>query len=319
MTIAFKALQCPQCSGALPRVALWKWVECPWCHTTVTLGEETVRRKDFLDAWLRLCELQRNARSGRQLQTDTHTYSRVHSIFTRTGLEVCAADRETTYPQRVVLHVASDAVTSARLLRSWSVHQHFQADSGTSAAMLRLRMPRAWALESDSTQHRSVLVSHYPRLFEGTLADVLVAAPSGIDAGHAVWLWRRVLGALRYLHECGWVHAQVAPEHVLINSRDHLCLLLGWSQARTDASARARAHDLSQAAWCIRAALAGNVDVEPPVRCSGALGALLQRCCDDTAWLATQSAAALDVQIVTAAQSDFGPPKFVPFNVFSRT
>ena len=31
------------------------------------------------------------------------------------------------------------------------------------------------------------------------------------------------------------------------------------------------------------------------------------------------TAAALDVQIVTAAQSDFGPPKFVPFNVFSRT
>ena len=62
-----------------------------------------------------------------------------------------------------------------------------------------------------------------------------------------------------------------------------------------------------------------NVDVEPPVRCSGALGAIPQRCCDDTAWLAAQSAAALDVQIVTAAQSDFGPPKFVPFNVFSRT
>lgn len=319
MTIGFKALQCPQCSGALPRVALWKWVECPWCHTTVTLGEESVLRKDFRDARLRLCELQRHARSGRQLQTDDYTYVRVQTIVTRGGLEVCAAERETTYPQRVVLRIASDVAATARLARGWAVHQHFMANSHASAAMLRLHMPRAWALEADSPQHRTALVSHYPRHFEGTLADVLVAAPAGIDAGHAVWLWRRILGALRYLHECGWVHARVAPEHVLINSRDHLCLLLGWSQAHADASPRARARDLTQAAWCIRAALAGDVDVAPPVRCGGAFGALLQRCCDDPGWLATQSAPVLDAQIVTAARTDFGPPKFVPFNVFRRT
>ena len=191
MTIAFKALQCPQCSG---RCLVW---HCGNGEvrgvTTVTLEMRPFVAKDFLDAWLRLCELQRNARSGRQLPTDTHTYGRVHSIFN--------SHRFSVRPRivRQPIHSASyctlqfDAATTARLLRGWSVHQHFQADAGTSAAMLRLRMPRVGRWNLTAQQHHAPCWSAtIPGCLRGRLQDV-----GGCAVRHRCWprrgLWRRVL------------------------------------------------------------------------------------------------------------------------------
>src|SRR5690606_29130924 len=67
--------------------------------------------------------------------------------------------------------------------------------------------------------------------FVHTFDDVARAHPTGVGAGHAVWLWKRILELLGWVHASGWVHGAVLPEHLLVHARDHGVVLVGWSRA----------------------------------------------------------------------------------------
>jgi hypothetical protein len=67
--------------------------------------------------------------------------------------------------------------------------------------------------------------------FVHTLDDVVAAYPSGVDPRHAVWIWRRILEVLAFVHASGLVHGAVLPEHVVLHARGHGAVLVGWSAA----------------------------------------------------------------------------------------
>jgi hypothetical protein len=170
------------------------------------------------------------------------------------------------------------------------------------------------AVAGDVPQHALILKA--PNGYWGNVADLNARFPQGIDPRHAVWIWRRVLGMLAFVHSLGWVHGDVRPEHVLVHPGDHGARLIGWTSAQRDASGAAQAADLMRSARVIQILLGGSSESasgmnQVPVE----LSALVKQAAQEAAFCQQHGALGLDATLRSAARTAFGPPGFVPLDL----
>ncbi|MFG6416692.1 protein kinase family protein [Roseateles sp. DC23W] len=308
MTAGHGSPSCPQCGGSLPRQALWRAVSCSYCKAVVTLNTRWVERAAFRAAWARA---QLRADDGDWVTLAGTDYRLLAPLGRGTTSEAWLAERQGNARLRAVIKLEPPAA-AGKQAREATTLQRLQALSGPGSSYFSLRLPQPVA-QGLTARGAAIAVRAWPG-FWGSLADVMALHPQGLaDPRHAVWLWRRVLELLDYLHGQGWCHLDLRPKHWLIHPADHGVHLVGWSRAAPQADP---AVDLQQSAWALRAALAGAGEAPPalPARCPAALAQLLRRASEDRDWCRGQGAAGLARQLSAAALADFGPPRFVPFD-----
>lgn len=312
----YLALTCPQCGGALPRQAWWRIVSCPFCTAMVTRSEDVVEAAQFHQAWLRAMAAvpaasQVLALGGQRYRVLAPLGGGEHAV-------VYLAERLSHLPERVLLKIAHTGGESRPLQREQEVLRTLQALDGPGAAYFSTRLPqvvRSGIAGAGWQQGRAVLVSRYPVGYWGSMADVLLHQRHGIDPRHVVWIWRRVLDILGYVHAHGWAHGRLSPEHMLVQPRDHGVLVIGWRSAHGGASRGEQAEDLRQTAWSMRELLCGGMDLPAiPASLPVPLAGLLQRASEDHAWCGASGAAGIDEALRVAAREAFGAPRFVPFS-----
>ena len=315
------ALACPQCSAPLPRAARWRTVNCSYCGATITRGGETVERESFRAALRRANAA--NGDTGRMLQWRGARYRVLAPLALGEHSEVLLAQRLGALPERVTVKLARESADGAMLLREAAVLQALQALALPGAAYFTRRLPQpvgTGLAEGLAEGVRQALVLRHPAGFWGSLHDVRQAQPNGIDARHAVWLWRRMLEVLAFVHDAGWSHGDLSPAHALVHPRDHGVLLVGWSRARQasgSAHAAAAARDLMQSAWTVRAVLHGGTSDDSPglgARTPAPLAALLRRCSEDAAECQRLGARGIEQALSSASHEAFGAPQFVHFD-----
>ncbi|BEP67466.1 hypothetical protein GmRootV35_19800 [Variovorax sp. V35] len=307
--LSLLALSCPQCSAPLPRAARWRTVNCGYCGATITRGTETVERESFRAAWRRANAPQLSD-TGRLLQWRGAHYRVLEPLGQGEHSEVLLAERLGAVPERVTIKLARDAAGDAVLAREAAVLQALQALSVPGAAYFTRRLPQPLGLgvaQGLGDGERQALVLRHPTGFWGSLQEVQQANPQGIDARHAVWLWRRMLEVLAFVHGAGWTHRALAPAHALVHPRDHGVLLIGWSQARQDVSGGAIGRDLMASAHSVRALLSDGAVPAP-------LAALLRECSDDAVACERLGAQGIEQALSAASREAFGPPRFVHFD-----
>ncbi|MCE3608239.1 protein kinase family protein [Massilia sp. P8910] len=309
-------LLCPQCGSPLPRQALWRIVSCTYCGADVTRSEDLVRAADFHEAYLR----SRAGDSEADIACGGQRYKTIAHLGTGASATLALAERSGAMPRRVVLKIAHAATPAGQLAREKAILDQLQADDLPGAAYFTQRLPQAVAVGSSAGadgQLREVLVLRHPTGFWGSLADVRLAYGRAIDARHAVWMWRRVLEVLAYVHAGGWSHGRLAPEHLLVHPADHGVLIIGWSGARRSRhdGGAAQGRDLMQLAWAMRTMLA-DAPGEPAISRATPppLARLLERASLDPAWCAALGAEGMRQAVGRAAKEAFGPARFIDFN-----
>lgn len=60
------------------------------------------------------------------------------------------------------------------------------------------------------------------------LEQVRAAYPAGVSALDAGWIWRRILWALKYVHEQKIIHGAVLPQNIMILPEQHGVVLVDW-------------------------------------------------------------------------------------------
>jgi len=324
--LSLLALSCPQCSAPLPRAARWRTVDCSYCGATIVRGEEIVERESFRAAWRRA---NADVPGGRVLAWRGARYRVLAPIAAGEHSEVLLAERLGALPERVTMKLARDSAANGVLLREAAVLQGLQDLSGPGAAYFTRRLPQpvgTGVAEGLGDGARQALVLRHPTGFWGSLQDVERANPQGIDPRHAVWIWRRMLEVLSFVHGAGWTHRGLSPAHALVHPRDHGVLLIGWSRAQHaagSAHAAAVARDLMQAAWIVRALLHGGEGDEADVPGFGAhtpapLAALLRQCSDDATACERLGAQGIEQALSAASREAFGAPQFVHFDPAPR-
>lgn len=325
--LSLLALSCPQCSAPLPRAARWRTVNCSYCGATIVRGTETVERESFRAA---LRRANGDVPGGRILTWRGARYRVLAPLATGEHSEVLLAERLGALPERVTLKLARDSAADKVLLREAAVLKSLQELPVAGAAYFTRRLPQpvgtgvsTGVAEGLGDGARQALVLRHPTGFWGSLQDVQQANPQGIDPRHAVWLWRRMLEVLAFVHGAGWTHRDLSPAHALVHPRDHGVLLIGWSRAQHATGAAhtgAVVRDLMQAAWTVRAVLDGGGAGEPSVgrRTPAPLAALLRQCSEDAAACQRLGAQGIEQALSAASTEAFGPSRFVPFDPAPR-
>src|SRR5439155_6093800 len=83
---------------------------------------------------------------------------------------------------------------------------------------------------------RPAIVYRWRSGFQWTFDEMLVEHKGGVDPRAAVWMWKRVLDMLGWVHRGGWAHGNIGPSQLLVHPRDHGVALVGWSRAVKEGS-----------------------------------------------------------------------------------
>ncbi len=304
-----KALTCPHCTGPLHPEGV-KSAVCPYCrHLLVDLPPTWWARPVPVPPW----EGRPEDRGKPRVGLGKHRYVLDAKVGTGTHSDVWRAHRDARLTRRVVIKIARDADGEAALAAEHRTLERLSASGAEGATHFGRLLPEPIALgplRSDGSAHRAAAYGERPG-FVTTLEAVRARYPGGVDARVAVWMWKRLLEMLSWVHASGFVHGDVRPEHCLVHPSAHGVALIGWTKAawRFGGSGLSPSTDLAASARVFAYVLGG----EPgrlPRAVPASLARLTERASDPAR--AGEDAWVLHEELVRLAREQFGPPTHVP-------
>jgi hypothetical protein len=243
------------------------------------------------------------------------------------------AERDGRLTERLVIRFPRSDEAKSALRREDAVLSALQQSQAQGSHHFSRLLPQRVALGTGrlGTQgqggERFASVHRWRSGFVHSGLDVQRAHSSGIAPEHVVWMWKRLLEVLGFVHASGYAHGAVAPEHVLVHARDHGALPCGWSHAGklgeplvraegldaiypADQETLSVALDLSMVARTL-CVLSGGTPEAPSGAVPEPLAVILRSHAAgeldaSTAWIWAERVQAASTEV-------FGPPRFVPF------
>ena len=326
------AWKCPSCGASLSPGPFSRTVACTHCGTVVHVDEAVVASSRFREAY---------AAWSAPPPALAHVAFRVGEAFWTEVAPVARGEiadvvlvESVRWPrQRALCKTLRDArdlpmlEAEARALET--LRESTVPGADRFATLVPQVVARGVAVGGRFRGEATTLLRHVPS-FRRTLEDVRAAFPGGMDPHAGVWVWRRLLEVLSFLHRTGVVHGAVLPPHVLVEDGEHGVRLVGYGCAgapgaplaavltrhealyapETLRSARlARAGDLVAAARTVAWALGADATGRPPARVPAPLASLLE---EAAAGRAGDDALALRERVGAAGAQAFGAPSFHP-------
>lgn len=357
-----QALKCPQCLAPLPAPRRFeRSVVCPFCGSTVLVDPDAVPAAKFRAAW-REWRSAEAAGAGGSFELGDGFWVRGGLVAHGETCEVYAARRARWPSERALLKVVREPHEAPRLDHEWEVLTRLQESEAAGAPVFTARLPRpvahgamgAWSEGSEGGSRGAAggagaagtaraggggaraMALGWADSFVHTFEAVRRAHPPGIEPRASIWIWRRILEVLEFLHASGFVHGAVLPPHLLVEDGEHGVRLVGYGCAdrtgrplrmgRTGyttvypAAARGGAPltpalDLAMSARCVAWLVGGDAGSGAvPAGVPRALAAEIGRVAGldlsapidrDAAWTLRQGLGELARQV-------FGPPAFCP-------
>ncbi|MCP3143529.1 protein kinase family protein [Pyxidicoccus xibeiensis] len=255
--------------------------------------------------------------------------------------DVFLARRDARITELVVLKVVRALSDADLLTREYEILEALQRSEAQGAEHFSRLLPRPVArgpVKDPEGTPRAAAVYRWHSGFQHAFTEIREEYSSGVDPRAAVWMWKRLLELLGFVHRAGYAHGAVLPPHLLVHPRDHGLMLVGWASAvryttRQKLPAFSAAHrdfypqallrgetpdpttDLVMSARCIAWLLGGDpVSGAMPGGVPPALADLLRRQCDEKPAEAAD-AWRLKELVDQAARESFGPPKFIHFTM----
>lgn len=333
--MSMEVLSCPHCGAPLPARALREVLECAYCGRAIVPG-----------ASARWADLAGDAGSpdgpylgdgAERVRVGGRRFVVLGRVAEGDGCDVFFGRSDARLTELVLLKVARTRDAEAHLTRGWRALERLHESEAQGADFFATLLPQLVSFGPIKDRDgRLCAVFRWRSGFVHTFDDVLAQHPGGVDGRAAVWLWKRTLELLGWVHRSGWVHGAVLPAHLLVHARDHGVVLAGWSAATPNAptprerlavcSATQRdmypdaawegappttRTDLTMAARSVLKVLGGDVArgaVPPSV--PAPLAALLDAYLDERATARTDDAWALKEQVSAAGRAAYGPPRF---------
>ena len=323
-----RVLECPRCGAPLPRRAALVRVTCEYCKSEVVFDRLSVKA----DEYRRL--LESYVSSGRADVTLAGFRLRLLGrLAVGHSSDVFLATRTTRLTERLLLKVLRSAEDEALLQNEQAVLAKLEASSERGTAYFTSLVPqRAFSglLEGPGFARRFAAAFRQAPGFAHTLEQLLQQYPGGADPRHAIWIWRRALELLDWLHRSGVVHGALLPAHIVLDAREHSIGLVGFSCAGSagtplaamdsrqatfypaaDPQTLSAAGDLAMLARSIVHALGGE-PTRVPSHVPAPLAALLA---EQAAGSAALGALDLSRKVSAVARECFGAPQFVKLDL----
>ena len=227
------ALMCPQCNAPLAPSRFAASVTCSYCGAVVKLDESVISAAHFHEAF--------------QVWNSPAAYGAA-SWFTLGGRHwTCekllgqgeASDvyfgRLVRWPtELVMLKIQREGQDAEKLINEWKMLSLLYNSGAPGADFFTALIPQpvvAGEVKEGAFAGRQVNIFRWASGFRHTFEDVRQAYPQGIDPQASIWVWRRILEMLSFLHASGVVHGAILPEHLLVHESEHGIRLVGYGNA----------------------------------------------------------------------------------------
>lgn len=216
-----RVLFCDACGAPLDARSWDAWILCRYCASANSVGAPP--ESAMVD-------------DGRpRVNVGGRTYVIEGHIASGDTSEVYRARWAMRLGELVVLKV-NRSLDDADLLRNeFRTLERLAVPSDPNTAALAARLPQPIAFgpyasprSKDPASRRWVAVYRWRSGFVHTLEDVARVHPGGVDDRIAVWILKRTLELLGYVHRAGIVHGAVVPPHLVVHPRDHGVMLVGF-------------------------------------------------------------------------------------------
>ncbi len=130
--------------------------------------------------------------------------------------------------EKVLLKIARDPRDNDLLVNEVAVLNHLYPKGQKDEKFFRY-LPRIIDTARLPDRRQVTVLPH----FEGycSLAEIIAQYPEGIDFRDMVWMYKRLLSGLGFVHEMGVIHGALLPPHVLVHPTDHGAKIIDWSYA----------------------------------------------------------------------------------------
>jgi len=314
--MSIKALKCPHCLAPLP-LSGGKAMVCRFCeHVLVDLPDLWWARPVDVPAWAGRDEDRGKPRVG----LSRHRYVLRQKLASGEAADVYLARRDARLSEQVVLKVARGGAGSEgakALTREWRVLGRLSGSGANGSDYFSRLLPQPvaqGALRMEAGDSAYGVAYRWRSGFRHTLAGVRERHPRGVEPRVAVWMWKRMLEMLTWVHASGFVHGAVRPEHCIVHPTEQGVVLVGWSRAQwrhgSKGAASRPGEDIAASARVIVRVLGGDA-----ARLSSKVPAGLARLVLAQAEDAHHDAWEVREQLVLAAAEAFGPPAYTPFSM----
>jgi len=331
------ALVCPQCNAPLKPGLFARSVTCSYCGTTVQLDSSSVSAERFHEAY-RIWNSPESYQVASWISLGDRHWA-VNGQIASGEISDVYKGRLARWPTELaILKVLRDDKDIDRFDNEWKVLQALHRSEANGADSYTALLPQPIShgrISAGLFAGKRVSVFRRISGFKHTLTDVIREYPQGIPPQASIWIWRRILEILSFVHASGMVHGAVTPSHLLIQENDHGMRLVGYGCAgnkgqKLRASAgdyesfypkAARSQpllttqlDLIMSARCISAILAGDPEaMSLPDAVPAPLADIVRRVAQgDPTATPGEDAWRIREELGMLADRVFGPPKFVP-------
>jgi hypothetical protein len=227
------ALVCPQCNAPLAPHRFARSTVCPYCGVVVQFDESTVSAATFHEAfrvW--------NSPASYQIASWVSIGNRhwaVDKLISQGDIADVYSGRLARWPtELVILKILRDHQEAELFENEWNALRglHESAAPGAETFISLLPQPVLHGKITDGMfTGKWVSIFRWASGFYHTFEDVSRIYPQGIPPRASIWVWRRILEVLSFIHASGMVHGAILPAHLLVQENEHGVRLVGYSYA----------------------------------------------------------------------------------------
>ena len=331
------AIMCPQCNAPLAPHSFAHSVVCSYCSATVRLDESSVSAAIFHNAFL--------------VWNSPESYgipSWVSIGASHWAIDKCIAHgdisdvyigKRARWPTEIaILKILREPQDVNLFDNEWETLKALQQSKAPGADTFTMLIPEPIIhgdITTGSFAGRRVSIFRWESGFHHTFNEVIQAYPQGIPPRASIWIWRRILEILSFIHTSGMAHGAVLPSHLLIQENEHGVRLVGYSFAgqlgnklRTTSwgyksfypqptrsfSTLTAQLDIAMSARCMVSILGGNPETASlPKTVPTPLADIIQRIAlSKPTSTASKDAWIIREELGEVAKEIFGPPQFIP-------
>jgi hypothetical protein len=227
------ALLCPQCNAPLPPHRFARSITCPYCGTTVQLDETSISAATFHEAFKSW-----NSPAAYQAQSlvsigDRHwsldkliAHGEIADVYSG-----CCARWPT---ELVIIKILRDSQNAELLDNEWDTLEALIRSDAPGADTFTQLIPQP-VLHSNITggafTGQRANIFRWESGFHHSFEEVRRVYPQGVQPRASIWIWRRILEVLSFIHASGMVHAAVTSDHLLVQENEHGVRLIGYTRA----------------------------------------------------------------------------------------
>lgn len=331
-----QAIMCPQCGAPLAPHRFARSIVCSHCAATVRLDESSVSASKFHEAF-RVWNSPESYQMPSWVSIGDHNWA-LEKYIAHGDLSDVYTGRRARFPtERVILKLLRNREDAELLDNEWNVLEKLQRSGAPGADMFTALLPQP-VIHGDCTagsfSGRRVSIFRWTSGFHHSCEEVIQVFPQGIPPRASIWVWRRILEVLSFIHASGMAHGAILPSHLLIQENDHGVRLVGYSRAGrlgdklqtappgSEAfypqpvgswSTLSTQLDLVMSARCISALLGGNpAQGSLPTAVPAPLAAVIKRVALADSAGANTDAWTLREELGEIATQVFGAPQFIP-------